>query len=278
MGGEYIRQSLVEEQTGVDIILDYQVIDIATCDPVPNVYLEMWHCNSTGVYSGIVANSNGQSSDTANINSTFLRGIQKTDADGVAQFESLFPGHYTSRANHIHILIHQNATVYANGTLGNDVQSSHVGQAFFDQNLISAVEVLEPYASNTQELTLNTDDSILAQEVATEGVDPIFEYTLLGASVSDGLFGWLAFGINTTQSSSVTPAAFRYAEGGVENSNSGGGGQGGGPGGNSTGGGNFGSSGPGSNSTGTPQPITTTSGASSPEASSVDDDTCESDD
>lgn len=229
VSGEYVRRNLIEEQEGVDIVLDYQVIDVNTCDPVPGVYLEMWHCNSTGVYSGISASGNGDSSDASNLNATWLRGIQTTDSDGVAQFESLFPGHYTSRATHIHLMVHTNATLYGNGTLGNSGQaSSHVGQAFFDQNLISAVETFAPYNTNTQELTTNAEDSIFAEEVATEGVDPFFEYTLLGDSVSDGLFAWLAFGINATQSSSVTPAAFLYAEGGVANPNSGGGGGGGG--------------------------------------------------
>ena len=87
VGGEYIRRNIIEEQAGVDIVLDYQVIDVDTCEPVPNVYLEIWHCNATGVYSGVVASGNGVSSDETNIDNTFLRGIQKTNTDGVAQFE-----------------------------------------------------------------------------------------------------------------------------------------------------------------------------------------------
>jgi hypothetical protein len=194
----------------------------------------MWHCNATGVYSGIVANGNGDSSDESNLDNTFLRGIQKTDSDGVAQFESIFPGHYTSRATHIHVLVHTNATLYSNGTLGNDVVASHVGQAFFDQDLITEVEKLEPYSTNTQEVTNNEDDQILSQEAATEGSDPVMSWTLLGDDLSDGLFAWLAFGINTTQATTVTPAAYYYAEGGVENENAGSGmgggdGMGGGP-------------------------------------------------
>ncbi|KAF6824200.1 hypothetical protein CPLU01_10964 [Colletotrichum plurivorum] len=223
VSGEYVRRNIIEEQEGVDIVLDYQVIDVETCEPVPNVYLEMWHCNSTGVYSGIVASGNGDSSDETNIDNTWLRGIQPTDSDGVAQFESIFPGHYTSRATHIHLMVHHNATLYSNNTLGNEITASHVGQAFFDQDLISAVEVFEPYSTNTQELTTNADDSILSEETATDGVDPVMEYTLLGESVSDGLFAWMAFGINTTLSQAVTPAAFHYASGGVANSASGGG-------------------------------------------------------
>ncbi|KAI0970594.1 aromatic compound dioxygenase [Xylaria arbuscula] len=221
IGGEYIRTNIIEDQAGIDTIIDYQIIDVDTCEPVPNVYLEMWHCNATGVYSGIVASGNGDSSDETNIDKTWLRGIQLSDSDGVVQFESIFPGHYTSRATHIHLLVHTNATVYANGTLGNEVSASHVGQSFFDQSLISAVELNAPYTDNTQELTANTDDSILAGEADTEGVDPIHEYTLIGDSISDGIFAWLAFGINTTQAQSITPAAFYYADGGVENENSG---------------------------------------------------------
>ncbi|KAH8898445.1 aromatic compound dioxygenase [Thozetella sp. PMI_491] len=229
VGGEYIRSNIVEEQGGVPIVLDYQVIDVDTCEPIPSVYVEMWHCNSTGVYSGIVASGNGAGTDDAsNIDNTWLRGIQKTDVDGVAQFESIFPGHYTGRATHIHIMVHTNATLYVNGTLGNDVTASHVGQAFFDQDLISAVEAVAPYSTNTQDLTTNADDSILSEEAATDGVDPLMQYTLLGDSIEDGLLAWLAFGINTTYSSTVTPAAFYYASGGVANANSGGGMGGGG--------------------------------------------------
>lgn len=232
VGGEYVREDIREEQEGIDTVLDYQVIDVNTCEPVPEVYLEMWHCNSTGVYSGVVSSGNGNSNDETNINATWLRGIQPTNEDGVARFETTFPGHYTSRATHIHILIHTNATLYENGTLGNEVSASHVGQAFFDQDLIDEADTISPYSTNTQELTLNSDDQILSSEAATDGVDPFFEYTLLGDSLSDGLFAWLSFGINATESSTVTPAAYLYASGGVENENSGsgmGGGGGGAP-------------------------------------------------
>lgn len=216
VGGEYIRQDVRETQEGIDTVLDYQVIDVETCEPVPNVYLEMWHCNSTGVYSGVSASGNGDSSDTSNLNNTFLRGIWATDSDGVAQFETTFPGHYLSRSTHIHIMIHTNATVYPNGTLGNEVTSSHVGQAFFDQDLIYLADEISPYSDNTQEITTNADDSILSEEAAT-GVDPMFEYTYLSDNLADGLFAWISFGINTTEVSSVTPAVFYYESGGVAN-------------------------------------------------------------
>lgn len=128
---------------------------------------------------------------------------------------------------HIHVMTSLDATVNANETLsGGSV--THVGQMFLDQDLISLVEAEEPYASNTQDLTTNAEDSILSEEAET--VDPFVEYVLLGDSVADGIFGWLAFGIDTTASYNITPAAYLTENGGVENENSGGG-MGGGPGG-----------------------------------------------
>ena len=178
------------------------------------------------MYSGIVASGNGVgTADASNINTTFLRGVQETDTDGVAQFETTFPGHYTGRATHIHVMVHVNGTVLPNGTWSGAV-AAHVGQMFFDQDLISQVETVAPYTSNTQELTTNEEDSILSGETAND-VDPLMEYTLLGNSIEDGLFAWLAFGINTTYAETITPAATFYASGGVANPNSGSGGPGG---------------------------------------------------
>lgn len=223
VSGEYVRKDIIDEQDGIELILDTQVIDMATCDPVPSAMIEIWHCNSTGVYSGIIASGNGDSSDAANINATFLRGLQPTDDDGVAQFVTLFPGHYTSRSNHIHVLVHFNGTIYANGTYGGGYVS-HVGQLFFDQDLITLVEATSPYDTNTQVLTLNSEDSVFAQEAASS--DPVVEYSLLGESVSDGIFGWIAFGIDLSIEETITPAASLYASGGVEDSSSSSGGNG----------------------------------------------------
>ncbi|KAH8899891.1 aromatic compound dioxygenase [Thozetella sp. PMI_491] len=228
VAGEYIRTDVTEVQEGVELALDLQVLDTVTCEPVTGAFLEIWHCNSTGVYSGVSANGNGNSAtDTSNLNNTFLRGVQQTDADGSVQFQTLVPGHYTGRTTHIHVMVHFNATAQANGTLL-DTNAGHVGQVFFDQDLIYEVEATSVYAANTQTLTLNSEDGILAQEAATS--DPFVEYVLLGDSIEDGLLGWFSFGINTTLSYQVSNAATFYDTGGVTNPNAGGpGGPGGGP-------------------------------------------------
>lgn len=108
---------------------------------------------------------------------------------------------------------------------------SHVGQVFFDQDLITEADTIAPYSTNTQEVTLNADDSIATQ--ASVDIDPFMEYVLLGDSLSDGLLAWTSIGVNMSASYDVSAAATLYASGGVANAKSMGGG-GGGPGGNTT--------------------------------------------
>ncbi|KAK3950535.1 Intradiol ring-cleavage dioxygenase [Pseudoneurospora amorphoporcata] len=226
--GEYIREDITEDQAGVDLALDLQVYDVETCEPVPNVYLEIWHCNTTGVYSGVSAGGNGNG-DASNLNATFLRGLQQTDADGIAQFETLFPGHYTGRTNHIHVMVHVDLTVFPNNTIQSNT-ASHVGQIYLDQDLITEVEAEPVYNTNTQPHTINAEDMLFQQ--GSQVGDPVVNYVYLGSAVSEGLLGWIGligFGINTTLARTVSAAATLYESGGVANPNAGG--PGGGPGG-----------------------------------------------
>ena len=97
VNGELIRNNLIEDQEGVPMVLDIQVLDTSTCEPVSDLFVDLWHANSTGVYSGVVANGNGNNNDSTNIDNTFLRGIQRTTSAGVVQFMSVVPGHYTGK-------------------------------------------------------------------------------------------------------------------------------------------------------------------------------------
>lgn len=227
--GENYRSNVVETQAGVPLHLEIQYIDINTCDAAPGIFIEAWHANATGVYSGVSTNGNGVgTADPGNLNKTFLRGVQATDAEGVAAFDSIFPGHYTGRATHIHLLSHANGTIQQNGTFTSATVQS-VGQIGFDQTLISAVEETAPYNTNTQSLTTNGDDTILVG-AADAGNDPYVEYAYLGDDLEDGLLAWVHVGYNSSDSISVSPGAYFYGTGGVESTNSGmGGGGSGGP-------------------------------------------------
>lgn len=112
VSGEFIRSDVREayHQQGIDLLLDVQAIDVATCEPVPNLMIDLWYANSTGVYSGVVVQGNGDSSDATNINATHGRGLQATDHEGVARWTTFYPGHYSGRTQHIHVATHYNGT------------------------------------------------------------------------------------------------------------------------------------------------------------------------
>ncbi|KAH6654521.1 Intradiol ring-cleavage dioxygenase [Truncatella angustata] len=194
--GEYIRNNLREDQPGVPIVIEAQFVDVETCQPIQGLYWDVWNCNSTGVYSGLIATGNGNTDDLTNYNATFLRGVAKSNCDGVVQFESVFPGHYSGRTTHHHMVAHLNATVLPNNTLtGGTV--AHVGQVFWDQDLIYDVEATYPYNTNDIAITTNADDRVFSTE-SSDNSDPVFEYVYLGDDLSDGLFGWVTIAVNTS--------------------------------------------------------------------------------
>ncbi|KAH6689780.1 Intradiol ring-cleavage dioxygenase [Plectosphaerella plurivora] len=195
--GEPHRSNVIESQycEGVPVFLEVQYVDITTCDPVPSVAVDHWSCNATGIYSGISTNGNYAANG---LNSTYLRGVQITDHDGVAQFETIFPGHYEGRATHTHLLAHMNATLMPNGTISVwDAPVTHIGQLFYPEDLRNAVEELAPYNTNTQAVTTNDEDmwSIVAADAA---FDPFPQFVYLGDSLQDGLFAWIQIGVNAS--------------------------------------------------------------------------------
>lgn len=149
--------------------------------------------------SGVQSSGNGNGDDASNLDKTFLRGIQQADSDGVVQFTTLFPGHYSGRTNHIHVVVHDGSEELANGTIsGGSV--SHIGQLFWDQSLIDEVEEVSPYNTNTNSITTNAEDSVLGeQETEDSDSDPVFNYVYFnGEDVTDGLFTWIQIGVNAS--------------------------------------------------------------------------------
>ncbi|KAK1687617.1 Intradiol ring-cleavage dioxygenase [Colletotrichum godetiae] len=198
--GEHLRADLRDDQEGVDIVLDGQFIDVETCEPITDLYWDLWNCNATGVYSGVQSSMNGDVNDASNLDKAFLRGIQKTDADGVVQFTTKFPGHYDGRATHHHMVAFLDATVLPNNTLSSS-HAAHIGQLFWDQDLITEVESLYPYTLNTVDVTLNADDHVVTSQLGSNAdSDPFFDYAYLGDDVAEGLFGWITIGVNRSAS------------------------------------------------------------------------------
>ena len=97
----------------------------------------------------------------------FLRGVQITDAQGTAEFKTIYPGHYPGRVNHIHMKVHvgggatkpssadsahAGVEVYAGGHV------AHTGQLFFPEDVSRFVEATHPYSSQkVRRMTLEED-------------------------------------------------------------------------------------------------------------------------
>ncbi|KOC14517.1 putative GPI anchored dioxygenase [Aspergillus flavus AF70] len=222
--GEVQRSNVKEDEycDGVDVYLEVQYIDVNTCQPIPGAFVDIWNANATGVYSGISTSGNYAADGW---DSTYLRGIQESDQDGVVTFETIFPGHYDGRATHTHLLTHLNASVHDNnGTLVVGTGSvAHIGQLFWNEVLRSAVEDTYPYTTNTQDITSNADD-MWSIEQASSAYDPFPDYVYLGNDLKDGLFAWKQIGINVsadyTDNSYYSIAAYYDENGGHQNTDS----------------------------------------------------------
>ena len=95
----------------------------------------------------------------------------------------------------------------------------HVGQFFFDQDLITQVEATSPYNTNTQTLTTNAEDHVFGeQETEHSDSDPVFEYVLLGDDLSDGILAWITVVVNQSATYDPTYSFIYTSSGGVAES------------------------------------------------------------
>ncbi|KAI1874250.1 uncharacterized protein JN550_002829 [Neoarthrinium moseri] len=205
--GELIRTDLTEGQDGVPVHLDLQFVDINTFEPVSGLVSDIWHCNATGTYSGVTSEGG--------LNTTFARGSQITDDDGVVQYDTNFPGHYDRRLTHIHVIAQNNVTVLDNDTWTGGV-TRHIGQIYLDDSIIKEVEATHPYNTNTIAYTSLEADGWALDE-ATADYDPFAEYVKLSNNIEDGLLVWITIGIDlqADHSANATAAAHYYEGGGV---------------------------------------------------------------
>ncbi|KAI2604404.1 putative GPI anchored dioxygenase [Hypoxylon fragiforme] len=209
---ERIRSDVVEGTAGVPLHLELQFIDVQTCAPAgagagAGLLIDTWSCNATGAYSGVSARGEG------GLGTTYLRGAQVADGDGVVSFDTIFPGHYQGRATHQHLIAHVGARVLPNGTYSGGTVA-HLSQLFFDQALRDAVEATPPYSANTIPHTPNLRDWFTGY-AATPDYDPFPNYVMLGGSLDDGLFLWAELGLNTSSNwDYYAPYAATWKEGG----------------------------------------------------------------
>ena len=173
-----IRSDIREDRQGRRLRLAIKVQDSESCAPVGNAVVEVWHCDAAGLYSGAESQSTGGGQpagpppdggsspgggnppgegDMADLVPTddkrYLRGAQITNADGIVEFTTIWPGWYRGRTVHIHAMVHiSNTRVLTT-------------QVMFDEAVNSEVFAAQPYAEHTGRDTFNDDDGIFEQSM-----------------------------------------------------------------------------------------------------------------
>ncbi|KAK7717522.1 hypothetical protein SLS64_003015 [Diaporthe eres] len=206
-----LRQDMTEDQAGVPMLLDIGVMDVETCEPLDDVLVDIWYCNATGSYSSfskqnpdtpfeeLLEQLNKTIGDDLHTDdTTFLRAHWPTDSNGIVEFTGIVPGFYVERAIHIHVQVHTDWTIRANGTVASSTTVS-TGQVFINETLSAQLMALEPYASHTTiNRTTNDVDDIFASETAN-GWDPTLQIVPLdGEDIANGIIGYVTIGVDTS--------------------------------------------------------------------------------
>ena len=66
-----------EDRAGIQFRMGVLVVNVSTCEPIANAVVDLWHCDSLGLYSHYIQASQNVPSPQ-NDNQTFLRGISQT--------------------------------------------------------------------------------------------------------------------------------------------------------------------------------------------------------
>ncbi len=158
---QFDRSDVTEGLPGQPMRLGLRVID-QSCAPLPGAKVEIWHTDSTGDYSAFIDRGGGKDEGPG---TTFMRGTQTANDDGIVEFQTIYPGWYSGRAVHIHLRVHL------------DVATVLTSQMFFDDDYTASVYASAPYAEFGLPDTPNSADNIAGNTEA--------EGTLLHTSPGD---------------------------------------------------------------------------------------------
>jgi len=167
-----LRQDVTDGQAGVALTLQVTVMDVTTCKPMPNVMVEVWSLNALGNYG------------------SFLRGGFATSSNGVAQFQTIFPGYASDGANHINLMIHTSSSL--SGSV------AHVGQVFFTDQWTNIIGMYQNYASNTHSRMLNSQDPNY-KTATSSGYNPIVDIESIHDDWPEGVIGTITVGVDPSR-------------------------------------------------------------------------------
>jgi protocatechuate 3,4-dioxygenase beta subunit len=172
-----LRENIYEDKTGVPLTVKLKLVNVNnSCTPVSG-YVYIWHCDKDGLYSGYSTGNNaGQAGKT------YCRGVQYTNTNGVASFNTIYPGWYAGRITHIHFQIF--LTNYSSSA-----QSTAISQMAFPADVTTAVynSSLYPKGQNT------SVTSFAADNVFSDGTT--YQMVNITGNVTDGYVAELQVGL-----------------------------------------------------------------------------------
>ncbi|MFK7854915.1 MAG: intradiol ring-cleavage dioxygenase [Granulosicoccus sp.] len=139
-----VRKDITEGKPGIPLTLKLMVTDAGSCTPISNAQVDIWHADAVGLYSQF--DEQGDSKSLNLSDETFLRGIQPTDENGVAAFDTIYPGWYEGRPIHIHLKIVIDDKLIV------------TSQIFFPEDVTSATLEVPEYAGRGEPDTTNETD------------------------------------------------------------------------------------------------------------------------
>jgi protocatechuate 3,4-dioxygenase beta subunit len=196
---EMLRSNVVEDRVGLPLALRIGLLDARNCKPLNNVAVDIWSCDALGLYSGFTKQNPmgpggpgapgqgfgpggpppgfdpehpgnrpgppegfGPRENLPTDKLTFLRGIQITDSDGVVNFQTIVPGFYMGRTNHIHFRVRTGIGPDARSLPAGHV--SHTGQIFFPEEIATELMKHPPYSTHNIHRTTQQEDMVFTRQ------------------------------------------------------------------------------------------------------------------
>lgn len=175
LAGDMVRRDITDGLPGHQLRLGLRVVD-AACEPISGAVVDVWHADVDGDYSGYV---DGTAGDDAGEGTTFLRGSQVADDEGIVEFATNYPGWYTGRAVHVHVKAHIDGTTVL------------TSQLYFPEDLTDEVHAEEPYAAHGDRDTRNETDGIAGDVEAAGNL-------LTATAAGDGTLALVVLGVDPT--------------------------------------------------------------------------------
>ena len=161
---------------GILLNVELTIVSAATCNPLADYAVYLWHCDAAGNYS---LYSSGYT------NQNWLRGVQAADANGKVKFTSIFPGCYSGRWPHIHFEVYQSLTAAQSVT--NKIATSQIALPKASCDLVYATS---GYASSTRNLS---GISLATDGIFSDGAS--LELATMSGDVSNGMTATLTVGV-----------------------------------------------------------------------------------